>query len=320
MSAAPIILFCYNRVEKTSQVIENLKKNKLAQDSELFVFCDGPRGEKDLIEVKKVHELLSKITGFKKVNIKTRDLNFGLKNSVIYGINKVFETNESAIIIEDDIVTSENFLHFMNESLSFYKNDQRVISVSGFNYPNNIFNKPKGFTDDVFFLKGRICSWGWGIWKDRWSKVDFTLKNYEEFKNNKEEQKSFNKAGANLSEMLHFQMQGKIDAWDIFLTYHAFQNSLHTVFPIQTLVKNNGFDGSGSHKDFNQRMVQFTLNDSFSPKLKNLEEIKNNLSASKEYILSTGRDFQLISRKKLLRLRYIALGFFLGAIITLLIS
>ncbi len=45
MNLAPIVLFTYNRPWHTMQTVEALKKNELAQDSELFIFSDGWKNE-----------------------------------------------------------------------------------------------------------------------------------------------------------------------------------------------------------------------------------------------------------------------------------
>ena len=43
MSISPIVLFVYNRPWHTRQTVEALQKNELAEDSELFIFSDGPK-------------------------------------------------------------------------------------------------------------------------------------------------------------------------------------------------------------------------------------------------------------------------------------
>ena len=47
MKYAPIALFVYNRPEHTKKTLEALQKNTLAQNSELFIFSDGPKNNQD---------------------------------------------------------------------------------------------------------------------------------------------------------------------------------------------------------------------------------------------------------------------------------
>ena len=45
---APIILFCYNRVEYLIRTVMALRANELAEQSQLIIFSDGAKNEKDL--------------------------------------------------------------------------------------------------------------------------------------------------------------------------------------------------------------------------------------------------------------------------------
>ncbi len=65
----------------------------------------------------------------------------------------------------------------MNNALSKYKNDNKIHSISGFNYNKSYLKIPKKFNDTVFLTK-RDCSCGWGTWKKVWNKVDWNINNY----------------------------------------------------------------------------------------------------------------------------------------------
>ena len=69
MTLAPIVLFTYNRLWHTSQTIEALQKNELATESELFIFSDASKDEKDIEKVKQVRDYFKTINSFKKVII-----------------------------------------------------------------------------------------------------------------------------------------------------------------------------------------------------------------------------------------------------------
>ena len=55
MNIAPIVLFVYNRPNLVDKVVKNLKKNTLSKSSELYIFSDGPKKNKnDILKIKKV--------------------------------------------------------------------------------------------------------------------------------------------------------------------------------------------------------------------------------------------------------------------------
>lgn len=66
---APILLFVYNRPDTTIKTVEALKKNKLADSSDLFVYSDGPRNEASQQNVALVRNYINNISGFKTVNL-----------------------------------------------------------------------------------------------------------------------------------------------------------------------------------------------------------------------------------------------------------
>jgi hypothetical protein len=51
---APIALFVYNRLEHTKKTLETLKRNILAEKSELYVFSDGLKRKKDEKKLEKL--------------------------------------------------------------------------------------------------------------------------------------------------------------------------------------------------------------------------------------------------------------------------
>ena len=55
---APIVLFVFNRIDHTKKTIEALKKNILAIESELFIFSDGAKNEKDIEKTEKTKRWL----------------------------------------------------------------------------------------------------------------------------------------------------------------------------------------------------------------------------------------------------------------------
>ncbi len=242
---APIVLFVYNRPWHTEQTVKSLKENKFAAESDLVIYSDSAKSEKDKYAVKKVRDFVEKITGFKSIQIIKRKDNFGLAGSVISGINEIFQNYNKAIVIEDDIVSSKNFLHFMNEALKIYEDDERIFSVSGYTFPIKI---PKDYIDSTF-ISYRSSSWGWGTWKDRWLKVDWEIKDYGEFIKDKNAQMLFNRGGEDLTPMLHSQKNSKIDSWAIRWAYAHFKNDAYCVFPVHSKIKNIGTDSSGTHSD-----------------------------------------------------------------------
>jgi Glycosyl transferase family 2 len=243
LTVAPVILFVYNRPEHTRLTVEALQRNTGAQAIDLYIFSDGPKGNHHAESVKQVRAYLPAISGFKSVRIVERESNMGLAASIIAGVTGILQTSPSCIVLEDDMVTSPNFLEFMNSALTTYQQRQDVFSVTGYNYPLPI---PADYPEDAY-LSYRGSSWGWGTWSDRWNKVDWAVSDYAEFSADTQAQELFARAGNDLPGMLKMQMDGKLDSWAIRFDYAHHKHDAYCLHAIKSKVQNIGFDGSGVH-------------------------------------------------------------------------
>lgn len=280
---APIILFVYNRVEHTKLTIEYLKKNELSRKSDLFIFSDGPKYEKDIKDVKEVREYINSITGFNNIKIFESDNNRGLANSVIDGVSKILEEYDKVIVLEDDLITSNVFLKFMNDCLEYYKDNDKIWSIAGYSLPIML---PKNYNNDIY-ITFRASSWGWATWKKEWDNIDWNIIDYEEFISKKKSVKRFKRGGNDLPKLLEMQMKGRIDSWAIRWCYNQFKQNKYTIYPCKSLITNIGFDGSGTHcgngNEYNVNIFNdFTYNLS-----NNIEENSNILRKTKRYYSDT---------------------------------
>lgn len=238
---SPICLFTYNRLHHTQRTIAALHANPLANQSDLFIFSDGPKTEKDRVAINTLRKYLSKIEGFKSINIIEREHNLGLANSIIQGVTQIVNQYGKVIVLEDDLELSPYFLTFMNEGLALYQNEAKVASIHGYTFPF------KATLPSTFFLKGADC-WGWATWKRAWDKFEpdgiKLLKALKAKNLNKEF--DFNHTQPNI-QMLKDQIAGKNNSWAIRWNASAFIHDMLTLYPGKSLVRNIGFDNSGMH-------------------------------------------------------------------------
>lgn len=237
---APICLFTYNRFHHTKQTINALQKNKLAQESKLFIFSDGPKNKQESQKVRVVKDYLKTIQGFKTIKIIERQKKYGLAKSIISGVTEIINQYGKIIVLEDDMITSHYFLEFMNNALNLYNNEKKVISIHGYIYP--IKNLP-----ETFFLKGADC-WGWATWKRGWDLFEQDGQKLLTELENKKLEKAFDFNGAyDYTKMLKNQIKGKNDSWAIRWYASAFLHNKLTLYPGKSLIKNIGLDNSGTH-------------------------------------------------------------------------
>tara|TARA_X000000950_G_scaffold197989_1_gene238437 strand:+ start:290 stop:1288 length:999 start_codon:yes stop_codon:yes gene_type:complete len=237
---APILLFVFNRPVHTEAVLKSLKKNFFSKNSVLHIFSDNYKFEKDKKNVDEVRKIISKFKGFKEIKIIKRKTNYGLSKSIRSGIKYVIKKYDSFIVLEDDIITSKNFIIYMNQCLQKYKNEKKVWHIGGWNYPTFNINDNK----HVYFDRMMNC-WGWATWKDNWKKTEFNaLKISKKF--SKTKIIKFNLDGVeNFWSHLLLNKYKITNTWAIFWFLTISINNGLCVRPKKSLSKNIGIDGSG---------------------------------------------------------------------------
>lgn len=253
---APIAVIAFNRVDTLRTTLSSLKANRLADQSDLFIFIDGPRANK-LGEEEKVHQvrmLAEQVSGFKTVTIKASDQNKGLAKSIIGAATELLNQYGRVIVVEDDLFLSPSFLTYMNTMLDAYENDARVMQVTGYSAKIRF---PKRFKCD-HYLTHRAHSWSWGTWKDRWDTVDWEVKDYDELAASKERQKAFCEYGSDLFGMLRGWKYGRNNSWFIRFNYSMHKQNRFSVAPIKSLVRNDGFGVDATNcKSYNRYKIDF---------------------------------------------------------------
>lgn len=254
---APIIVFAYNRPDHLNKTLTALTKNKEAKESDLFIFVDGPKSHTEKEKNKAVYAVAKQYESgfFKKVIIRKSNENKGLAKSVITGVDEIINQYGKVIVTEDDAVCSSVYLAFMNDALDYYEDKAQIWSIGGYTVPIKI---PENYFSDVIATQ-RSSSYAWATWKDRWEKIDWNVEDYVSFRWNFFARRNFNKWGQDRSSMLDDQMNGRVNSWAIRFDYAMYKNGMFNILPKQSLIKNIGHDGSGTHST-----VDTSANDPFA--------------------------------------------------------
>ena len=239
---APIALFVHRRPEHTRRALSSLRDCPEARDSDLVVFADAARKPEHEAGVRAVRGMLGNIEGFRSVEIVARDQNLGLARSIADGVTRLCRDHGRVIVVEDDLVVAPQFLAFLNRGLDDYADAENVFQVSGYMYPGDYAGAA-----DALFLPMVSC-WGWATWARAWQHYDSTLKGFERIAADPVVKDRFNLHGAyDYFARAEQQRQGAIDSWGICWHLSAFLRDGLTLYPRRTLVRNDGFDASGTH-------------------------------------------------------------------------
>lgn len=234
------ILFTYHRSEHTRKVIEGLSQNDVLPEK-LYIFQDGLKESTNYDEWKKANELINNID-WCRTEVHVSEKNLGLAKSITSGISYVLGECDAVIVLEDDCVPYKQFMRFMMSALNFYKDEEKVYSVSGYAWDVNLLKK----SEDAYF-NGKSSSWGWGTWKERWSQYEEDYHILDRIKKDPEADRRLQIWGKSMEDMLIGNVKGQCDSWAVFWGLKIIEKGGYCLSPYEQLVHNIGFDGSGTH-------------------------------------------------------------------------
>ncbi len=157
VDVAVLILF-FNRPKQLSQVFEQVK---IARPSKLFLYQDGPRGEKDIPGIEDCRKIIEDIDWECDVHTLYQEKNFGCDPSEFISQKWAFSNVDKCIVLEDDDVPSISFFTFCKEMLDRYENDNRITMIAGFNNEE--------VTKDIpydYFFASTFSIWGWQVGRE----------------------------------------------------------------------------------------------------------------------------------------------------------
>lgn len=246
-SYAPVIIPTLNRFNHLSRCIESLAKCSHAKETELIIGLDYPPSEKYMEGYNAIKEYVKTITGFKKITVLYREHNYGAYGNWVALMDYGFLHYDAIIMTEDDNEFSPNFLDYMNKGFDKYKDNPRVFSINGYNYPINM----DGYGKNIYGSY-RFSAWGCGLWKSK--RLNVTNKDLVKFV-------LIPTHFFKLLFRLHFKIIGipktllfspsEIHLDMVCETYCCINNWV-SIFPKVSKVRNWGHDGSGLHGEISQ--------------------------------------------------------------------
>lgn len=237
------VLFCiFNRPELTRQVFQRIRA---AQPKVLLVVSDGPRADRagEHEAVSQSRAILQDVDWQCEVKTNFAEENMGCKARIATGITWAFEHTEDLIILEDDCLPDPTFFSYCAELLDRYRNDERIMMVSGNNF------QPTARTDASYYFSHWTHIWGWATWKRAWQHFDVDVKDWPA----RRSENFFDAIFPSTADRRHWrqvmdnQHAGLIDTWDFPWTYACWKSGGLTVLPDQNLVTNIGFGKDATH-------------------------------------------------------------------------
>lgn len=239
----PVAFLIFNRPDLTEIIFEAIRQ---AKPKKLLVVADGPRFPEEIEKCEQTRAIIKRVDWDCEVLTNFSEKNLGCGRRISTGISWVFSQVEEAIFLEDDTLPTPSFFLFCQTLLERYRDDERVMHITGDNSLGQIANiKYKDNIYSYYFSKYAYI-WGWASWRRAWQYYDYNINTWNEFKktgllelvfDDKYEQKYW----LNIFDQMSTEPPS-IDTWDYQWLYACWFQSGLTIAPNKNLISNLGFN------------------------------------------------------------------------------
>lgn len=239
----PVLLIAFNRPDVTAVVFEAIRA---AAPTRLYVAADGPRagrGEEERCAATRA--IATSVDWDCTVQTLFQEANLGCRRGVQAALDWFFQHEEAGIVLEDDCLPDPTFFPFAAELLERFKDDNRVMMVSGHYYAGDAFEPTTSYT-----FSRHTHIWGWASWRRAWREYDAELAGWPKRRASGWLEQVL---GGDRAAVVHWtdvfdrMHAGQIDTWDYAWTYSVWQAGGLSAQTTVNLVSNIGFGPEATH-------------------------------------------------------------------------
>ena len=259
----PVALIIFNRPHTTERVLARIAE---ARPRQLFVIADGPRADHpgDSERCAAARAVVDRVDWDCRVIRNYSDVNLGCGRRPASGIDWVFEQVDRAIILEDDCVPHLSFFRFCEELLERYRDDERVMQISG----NNFQLGRRRTRYSYFFSCHNIC-WGWASWRRAWRYHDMALGLWPALRDTPwlldiVGDPRAARVWRRMFDIAHAR-GGDVDFWDYQWTFACWAQHGLSILPNATLVSNVGFGDDATHTKGRDKRAHLPTSETIFP-------------------------------------------------------
>jgi hypothetical protein len=243
-TSAPVLFMVFNRPDTTARVFDAIRA---ARPTHLFVAADGPReqrvGEAD--RCRHVREIATAVDWPCTVTTLFRDENLGCKRAVSSAIDWFFDQVPEGLILEDDCVPDPSFFPYVTTLLERYRDDARVMMISGDNFIAGHWRPTASY-----YFSGFTHIWGWASWRRAWAHYDVDMSDWRAQRAEGLLERRFPdsiEARTYWAGLFDRVSRGEIDTWDYQWAYTTFKRGGVACMPSVNLISNIGFGADATH-------------------------------------------------------------------------
>ena len=275
----PVTVIIFNRPEITKVLGDVIRQ---VSPDRLFIISDGARkdhaGEEDKVnECRRIMEDAGKDSEIIRCY---SDENMGCDPRIVSGLDLVFSKVDRSIILEDDCIPDISFFRYCKELLERYKDEERVMYVSGSNRTHYKMRSSYSFSYEA-------STWGWAAWSRSW-------KLYKDGKESWKQLRTKNDFRTMMSENVYRRFVNELDAyygrkdfpWDAAWQMQVMEHNGLGVVPCVNMVRNIGYGQDATHTNTRSALQNWPVAEMKFPLIKP----KDGVTQDKHYLQQEQRD------------------------------
>lgn len=216
-----------------------------ARPAKLLIIADGPRaGEPADHEKCLAARAAAESVDWECEVLKNySDGNLGCGRRPASGLDWAFENVDRAIILEDDCLPHPTFFHFCDELLERYRDDERVMTVSGNNFQYGVSR-----TTNSYYFSRYPHTWGWATWRRAWQLYDYEMNFWRELRDTPwlldilGDQES-----VDYWRPIFDNVNSDWDVWDYQWIFNCWVQNAFAILPNVNLISNIGWGENSTH-------------------------------------------------------------------------
>lgn len=282
------LVIAFRRPDETKFLLDRLSK---ISNLSVTVYVDNSR---DFLIQRLRQEVLEVVDGTAAnvIDIISPSEPMGCRRSVETAITEFLGKHGQGLVLEDDLVPSDDFFEFAFWALREFRGTNAMM-ISGRNEFSTLGARKRGYE----ITTGG--TWGWGTWVESWEKYnsDIGIPSVEELsdlsmwlKSHDRLTWSFICAGVRLVE------SGKIDTWDFHWAMSRLQNGGVSINAPTNMVENVGHTKQSTHNTFRRKDPYKIADANYTTKDVVGNGAQGLLWPSKEYLLRPKSKFDVLAK------------------------
>ncbi|MBR6338763.1 MAG: hemolysin activation protein [Alloprevotella sp.] len=237
-----VLILFFNRPDNLARVFAEVRR---ARPTRLFLYQDGPRGERDMEGIAGCRKVVEDIDWQCEVHRLYQEKNYGCDPSEFISQRWAFSLTDKCMVLEDDDIPAQSFFPFCKEMLDRYEHDERIGMIAGFNTDE----RTTDCGSDSYFFTTNFSIWGWASWRrvvEKWEgdyaflDREATMQHFEAIAKERGLMKG-------LREAAEARRKSGREYYESIFHFHLLLNSQLAIVPVVNQITNIGVSSDSTH-------------------------------------------------------------------------